>query len=240
MAWTKDEDKYLIDNIKTMPVSEIAKILGKKESIVYQRTYKLNCSKTDTRWTDEKVKILRRMYYTKSIGAIARKLNMSEDAIKSKAKRLRLTDRVETYSTGDIANLFQVKNIKSIHYWHRMGYLEYKVKGKGKNKKRYSSVNQIKKFMYNHQDKWCSIKGYMALDFYERCPKWLKCKIEKDKETNGLRLNQHWTNEEDEMLSKIYPDTNYEIKDIASLLGRTERSICLRASTLFLKRDRYC
>lgn len=237
MAWTYEQKQYLLDNAGYMPIKDIAKALGKNKYCVYQMFNKLGGTLQTFTWSKREENFLINNWNKYTVNEIALKLGRTSDAVRSKATRLGLQMRVREYRLQEVAELLGTSR-ERIKYYATKGYLRTFKVGKGKNSHRLTNENHIKNFLYNHQDKWCTVKGFLALDLYERKPRWLAEKIEREKLSNGLKHNQNWSNEEDKLLCELYPQASrYSIEDIANILSRTERSIIWRARILYLDRD---
>lgn len=237
MAWTYDEKQYLIENIGIKTVMQIAKDLNKNKHSVYQMSYKLGVSLEGNYWSKKDERYLISNWDKFTLRELAFKLCKSIASVRSKAYRLGLKLKVREYRLQEVANLLGTSR-DCIKYYADRGYLGTIKVGNNKNGYRVSTENQVRSFMFKHQNKWCSIKGHLALELYETYPKWLEIKIEKDKLSKGLRNYRHWTNEEDKLLSEIYPQFNkYSIEDIADIFGRSSGAIINRARLLFLERD---
>lgn len=234
MAWTKQEKDFLINNNNKISVEEMCKILGKSRNVVYNMRHRLGLGKY--KWSEEDIRTLKSLYTKHNSKEIAKKLHRTDEEVKIQIKRLDLNCDIWTYTTVEIADLLGTRRT-NVKYYHEAGHLKFRNNGDSGKGKNVSNTIEIKEFMEKHQDLWCAVKGYKALELFKDKPKWLQEKIEKDKSTGGRKNNRHWSDEEDKKLQELYEGMEYmSTSEISEIMGRSERSIKQRCNVLFLNR----
>lgn len=91
--WTEKEIRFLKENWQ-LPVSELAKKLGRSEIAVTRRLWSLRLLKV-RKWTRKEDTILTKLYATKKDEEIARKIGRTKSAIQQRARKLGLVKNLE-------------------------------------------------------------------------------------------------------------------------------------------------
>lgn len=176
-------------------------------------------------WTYAETRYMKEMWGTKSIKAIAKKLNRTVNAIKCRAHRLhlkRLTDYGEYITFNQFCNLI-----------NKPCYIRY-------NKKLFKAGFPLKKITIVTRQinvlymsdfwKWLENNIHLIdLQYTEKGmlgpePDWVYYKRDADIRAAGYSLKP-WTAEEDERLIKLLSTYNYGYREISIKLKRTEGAI---------------
>lgn len=86
--WTKEEERYLIDNYINMMYCDIAKVLNKTEGAIRAKCFDLNLVKNSA-WSDDEIEFIKNNYKKMSISEMAKYLNRTTNAVRLKANRCR-------------------------------------------------------------------------------------------------------------------------------------------------------
>ena len=84
--WTKEEEKYLIDNYMNVMYCDIAKKLNKTEGAIRAKCFDLNLVKNNA-WTDDEINFIKSNYQKLSIKEMAEYLNRTTNSVRLKASR---------------------------------------------------------------------------------------------------------------------------------------------------------
>lgn len=84
--WTKEEEKYLIDNYMTEMYCDIAQHIGKTEGAIRAKCFDLNLVKNSA-WSYDEIEFIKNNYQKMSIKEMAEYLNRTTNAVRLKANR---------------------------------------------------------------------------------------------------------------------------------------------------------
>lgn len=84
--WTKEEEKYLIDNYMTTMYCDLAKLLNKTEGAIRAKCFDLNLVKNNA-WSSDEIEYLKVNYGKQSVKEIAEYLNRTENSVRLKANK---------------------------------------------------------------------------------------------------------------------------------------------------------
>lgn len=183
------------------------------------------------KWTQEEIDYLMEKWGTISIKGIAKKINRTENAIASKAKKIGLESCYRAsgdLSANEVAKILNIDPHTIIDYW----IPKYKLRAEKRiliqQECYFINLDTLTKWLKNNQDKWDSRRVELYALGTE--PQWLKEKRNKD-QTIPERRFQKWTKKEDDMLIS-YINIGKEHKEIALIMNRSIRSITRRVSRL--------
>jgi len=240
--WSKEEDNFIIENYKVLSSKEISQHLNRTASAIRKRALALGISGTVNRWSEEEENFLKEKWGILNVDAVAKKLNRSRNAILLKAYQMSLREQITAngaYLTpNDISSILGV-NTRTLYSWIYKGKIRHRRFKVGKKKKYQITVDAFCEFLEKYQDKWDSqkadlqqIKAYYVSYFITsdntltirgELPKWLKKKIERDKQGFKELMKPWTTKEEEELLLMV--ESKYTYKDISLIFGRSIESV---------------
>lgn len=84
--WTKEEERYLIDNYMDVMYCDLAQTLNKTECAIRAKCFDLKLVKNNA-WTDDEIEFIKNNYQKLSIQEIAQYLNRTTNSVRLKASR---------------------------------------------------------------------------------------------------------------------------------------------------------
>lgn len=239
--WFPEEDEYLNDNYRVVPIESIIKKLNRSKSSIMKRAQYLKISKTIKRWTKEDENYLEEYWGVFSIKSLSKKLERSEIAILLKANKLSLGEQViangQYLTTKDISEILNI-SVRTIYDYMNKNFFIYK-KFIIKKKTRYRITTQsFMEFLENHKDKWSSkyadmqvIESYFSgysiknnkVEILDTIPIWLQQKKYDDFKIKVLKYKK-WTKEEINLLNSMI-QLGYNYDEISEKINRTTSSI---------------
>ena len=190
--------------------------------------------KSGKEWSKEEINFLEEKYGVLSFEAIGRKLGRTPEAIRIKAKRIKLGgvfDVSEELTAKELARSLNVDN-KTISRWIEKHGLKANLKKIGL-KGYYWRIkpNDFWKWAKNHQDmiKWSKVE----FNILGKEPEWVKEAREKSN-LKPKRQATNWTSTEDGYL-RMYWELGKTAKEIAEILNRTIPGIRKRIRKIGLK-----
>lgn len=204
--------------------------------------YKENCSggfgsqmKTETMWEEDEITILEESAGFQSIESIARKLNRTPNAVRSKLNRLGITSIRELDGSMSLMQLAQALGVSRsvVERWieeknlpaMKKNYYYYK-----RNKVKHYSIypDEFWEWAENHKDEinFAKIKRHTILPE----PDWFEEERIKDL-SKPKNANKNWTPSEDEQLLFLYK-AGRSYSYIANHFGRSVRSVQARIGRL--------
>lgn len=187
------------------------------------------------KWTKEDIEYLEENFGLKSIKALARKLNRSEDAVIIKAKRIGLggiTSTTNYINASQLADAIGADR-KTVCRW--INEKELKAKKTVLAKERTYWRITLKNFWdwaKEHQD--CIKWSRFELNSLGKEPSWVEAARKKDLE-KPKRQDYKWTKEQDKML-KMYWNAEKKVKEIAEIMNRSVDAVSRRAARIGLSR----
>lgn len=112
IRWTKEEEKYLIENYKCTTYDKISLVLNKSEGAIRAKCFDLGLVK-NSRWTSDDVDFLINNYSILTTKEIARQLNRTETAVGIKAKK----EGLKKYQYTCDYNFFEIIDTEAKAYW---------------------------------------------------------------------------------------------------------------------------
>lgn len=254
--WKEEEDKYIVESYGASTVEEISQKLGRSVYAVRKRAIAIGVTCEAKRWSEEEMEFLNEKWGILNLDTIAQKLNRSRNSILIKAYQMSLREQVAAngiYLTpNDISSILGI-NIRTLYSWIWNGCLGHRKFKVGKKKKYQIAVEDLCRFIEEHQNKWNSqkaditqIKSYYSSYFIARnntftirgdMPDWMQEKIARDK--NGFREHfKPWTTKEEmELLHMVEEKHSY--KDICIKLDRSVESVKAKLYLLYKQKDTY-
>lgn len=110
--WTKEEEKYLIENYMNTMYCDIAKALNKTEGAIRAKCSDLQLLKNNA-WTEDEVFFLKENYSKLSVQEIARRLNRTPNSVRLKANKQGL--KKSPYNCN--YNFFKTIDTEEKAYW---------------------------------------------------------------------------------------------------------------------------
>lgn len=189
------------------------------------------------KWTVEEVEYLQEHWGAISIPSIAKKLNRSIYAIKSKAYKTGLGRHIHH---GEYVTFNQL--IKAIGQKCNYSCYSTKLQNYGFPMRYRKSINKSYRVVYIEEFwKWAE-QNQTKLDFskFEKNmlgpePEWAKIKRKNDKKNKTKYSTSNWTKEEDKKLQELLNQYKYSYRDLCKILKRTEGAIQRRICELKLK-----
>lgn len=213
---------------------EIAEILGTTQSRVSAIFTKYGFDFRG-KWTKEDIEYLEENFGLKTIKALARKLNRSEDAVIIKAKRIRLggiTSTTNYINASQLADAIGADR-KTVGRWINEKGLKAKKTVLAKERTYWRiTLKNFWDWAKEHQD--CIKWSRFELNSLGKEPSWVEAARKKDLE-KPKKQDLKWTKEQDKMLI-MYWNTGKESKEIANIMHRSRNAILRRASRLGLSR----
>jgi hypothetical protein len=198
---------------------------------------------SNRRWSSKEIEYLKENWGNKSIGAIAKKLGRTKNAIICKKNKLKLSPFLDSNKNGAVTMhaLTTALNFKDFGN----GYKKVAwVQKRGLPTHKLRVDKQTFKVIYIHEFWEWAEKNQDFLDFskFEKYslgaePEW----VEKKRARDRIRLmhfaspKQPWTKDEDERLIKYLKEFKYSWTDISNKLHRTCAGIQKRCTVLGLK-----
>jgi len=108
--WTKEEEKFIEENWKSLSDAEIAKEIDRTKNAIRNRRNKLGIKRPrshsgkfnqGTHWTTEKTEFLRKNYQEMDYSEIAKELNVTIKAVRSKVSKLDLKNKQDKWSNNE-------------------------------------------------------------------------------------------------------------------------------------------
>lgn len=225
--FTLNKDQ-LEELIKKYTVKELVDITGYGESTLYAHLSKHNLiTKKRRDYTKEELIYLEEKWGTKSIKAIARKLNRSEWAVRMKAYKMGLGD---PRLSMDGITINQLSKAIGVHY---QSVMRNWVKQYGFPVKNKVLANEKVNYV-THGDFWKWAKDNRNLIDFSRIeenilgrePNWVNEKRRVDIVANNNSRNRNpWTDPEIEKLISLLKTYKYTYADIAERLGRSQSAV---------------
>ena len=196
---------------------------------------------TCNRWSNDDIERLKEMWNDKdkwAIKDIAKNLDRSEEAVTTKANRLKLGKRYHySYLTStDVMDIFGITQ-KTLSRWRKYG-LKSKKSPLDKGEYCYTEKD-IMAFLEKHQRHYDSQK--LKIEMLSFRPKWLNEKREIDANNKKpINYTKKWTVADDERLKSLLGQ-GFSNKEIAQKMGRTFSAIEAKIGELNLgyKRKTY-
>jgi predicted DNA-binding transcriptional regulator AlpA len=246
MAVTNDEYEIPIAIGETR--EELAELLGIKPTALYKALHRKGTNSKKTMkyikvefeeeqkkeikpqnsgksWTSKEEDYLKDKYGNENLEYIARKLKRSVKGVKEKIKYLELgkaADATEYITAAELSKCLG-RSKSTVQRWIKNKGLKAEVKNITINKNIYRI--DIDDFW-----KWCKDNlKLMEWDLYQRNgltnePIWLDAEIKKYYKNKVRNSRQDWSKTQKELLRHYY-NQGLKVKEIANLLGRTEKSI---------------
>lgn len=191
--------------------------------------------KTETIWKEDEIIILEESAGFQSIESIARKLNRTPDAVRSKLNRLGITSIRELDGSMSLMQLARALNVSRsvVERWieekklpaKKKNYYYYK-----SNKVQHYSIypDEFWKWAENHKDEinFAKIQRHTILPE----PDWFEEERMNDL-SKPQNANKNWTTSEDDQLIFLYK-TGQSYSYIANYFGRSVRSVQARIGRL--------
>lgn len=174
------------------------------------------------RWNLEEDNYLKEHWTSKTLKAIAKKLNRSEFGISRRARRLKLGGiHANRISMADIASIMNVQ-VYTIKRWVNYHGLKAEKVVINSKKMWHIELADLVDWLEQNQDRFDSRRiEHMALGCE---PIWLRIKRKKDiKEGNDFTL-KYWTNSEIEELKFLFKK-GLTYQEIAKRIGRTKSAV---------------
>lgn len=190
--------------------------------------------KSNDYWDKEEIMILEESAGERTIQSIARKLNRTPQAVRSKLNRLGFTSVRELNGSMSLMQLAKALGVSRsvVVRWIN----EYGLPATKKNyyfyhgKVRHYTIfpDEFWKWAEGHKEKI----NFARIDKYALLPEpeWVAHERKKDRKL-PKKDKRHWTKEEDEILLSMY-ESGATYKEIAETLGRSIRSVPARMSRL--------
>jgi hypothetical protein len=118
MKWTKELDARLRELWPTVPILEVAQIMGMTREQVKSRAQKLYLRKP-AKWTPEKVEYLKAHYATNENKGLAKALETSYNAVLQKASKLGLKKSEEYIKEINLINNAKTRFKKDVPPWNK-------------------------------------------------------------------------------------------------------------------------
>lgn len=213
---------------------EIAEILGITQSRVSAIFVKYGFDFRG-KWTKEEIEYLEENFGLKTVKAIARKLNRSEDAVIIKAKRIGLggiTETTNSINATQLANAIGTDSKTVIRWINKKGL---KAKKLVMAKERiYWRITLINFWDWAKENQDCIKWSRFEVNSLGKEPSWVEAARKKDLE-KPKKQHLKWTKEQDKML-KMYWNTEKKIKEIAEIMNRSVDAVSRRAARIGLSR----
>jgi len=252
--WTEEEDKYIVENYGALSVEEISRNLDRSVYALRKRAIAIGVTCEAKRWSAEEMDYLNEKWGILNLDTIAQKLNRSRNSILIKAYQMSLREQAGAngayFTPNDISSILGI-NIRTLYSWIWNGCMGHKKFRVGKKKKYQITVEDLCRFIEEHQNKWNSqkaditqIKSYYTSYSIARnntmtirgdMPDWMQEKIARDKD--GFREHfKHWTTKEElELLNMV--EMKYTYRDICDRLDRSMESIKAKLYLLYKQRS---
>ena len=232
--WKKWKVKFLKENINTLSLLQIQKELGVDYYQIMDKLDELGIKYNSNRWTDEEEKILTELSSKVYIRELAKVLNRTEEAIISKASKMRLDyitlkrvytneeleyikDNWSIVSVNDMARVLGVSRIMIQTQADKMGLPKL-----GKNPQKKWTDDELIKLR-----KMASKKSITELAKYF---KTTNTAIITVAHKNSIYLNDdkiHWTDEDNELLRELAK--TMALSEIAEKMNRSQSAIRIQA-----------
>lgn len=235
--WSDVEENILYEFYHLKSMNELLILLPNRtrESIIKKaKQLGLNCE--NRHWLESEVVYLEEKWGVMTIENIAKKLGRTKNAVLLKAHKIGLREQViangEYLTPKDISSILAV-GTRTVYNWMGKNYLKYK-KFKINSVKKYQiTIDSLKLFLEEHQEKWSARTA--DLKFINSCyitskeknnclPQWLLRKIEIDKQKKSSSSRRQWTVKE-EIILKSMVNRGKTCKEIALLLNRSFYSV---------------
>lgn len=254
LKWTDEMKKYVMDNYGVKPTEDIMRHLDINDvhKLRNQAKY-LGVSKDGHVWSSEEENYLMSNWGDVSIRYMAKRLNVSTNAILQKANKLKLGNQLyysgDWYTATTISELLGV-NKRAVYNWMQKGLLEHKLINVGSVYRARVRYNSLSKFLERYTELYdtrdCDLELLKAvvskklnsrnsIEPGDNVPKWLYTKIEQDKIGYDKTEIKFWTKLEELRLIHLVREgkTNNELSRI---FGRTKYSIEGKLRKLGIKR----
>lgn len=252
--WTEEEDRYIVENYGVLSVEEISRNLGRSVFALRKRAIAIGVTCEAKRWSAEEMDYLFEKWGILSLNTIAQKLNRSRNSITIKAYQMSLREQAGAngayFTPNDISSILGI-NIRTLYSWIWNGCIGHKKFRVGKKKKYQITVEDLCRFIEEHQNKWNSqkadiaqIKSYYTSYFITRndtltirgdMPDWMQEKIARDKDGFREHFKPWTTKEELELLHMV--EMKYTYQDICDRLDRSVESIKAKLYLLYKQRN---
>ncbi|MBY6950315.1 hypothetical protein [Clostridium botulinum] len=220
--------KELGELIKKHTVKELVDITGYGESTLYAHLNKHNLiTKKRRDYTKEELIYLEEKWGTKSVKAIARKLNRSEWAVRMKAYKMGLGDPKLSI---DGITINQLSKAIGVHYQSIMRnwveQYEFPVKNKVLINENIAYATQNDFWEWAKDNKNLIDFSRIEENILGKEPQWVKEKRRIDILANNKSRNKRpWTDSEIEKLISLLKTYNFTYADIAERLGRSQSAV---------------
>lgn len=234
--WTKEEDQFLRDNVKTKSPKDIAGELNKSIHSVYKRIKILKLKEPAYRkWTAEEDEYLINAYGRRGLDKIAKTLGRKEDALMRRLHRLGKVKAKECFgiTAYELAAAINV-NVGSVYRWMNDKGLPFKT---SYAKERTFSLIDIQEF-WEWAEENKDIINFSRIEKHSLVPEpaWVEERRKLDYYNRPKKERQNWTEEEDERLWYLFYSQGMTYKEIGDLMGRSGRAIQNRLIRIRLKR----
>lgn len=254
--WTEEEDDYIIENYGVLTAAEISRKLGRSVYALRKRAIAIGVTCEAKRWSAEEMEFLNEKWGILNLDTIAQKLNRSRNSILIKAYQMSLREQAAAngayFTPNDVSSILGI-NIRTLYSWIWNGCLGHRKFRVGKKKKYQITVEDLCRFIEEHQNKWNSqkaditqIKSYYTSYFIARnntvtirgeMPDWMQEKIARDKDGFREHFKPWTTKEELELLQLV--EMKYTYKEICTRLDRSVESVKAKLYLLYKQRKAY-
>lgn len=240
MRWTKDKIEFLKQHTN-LTVSELAEILQMSEGSVLQacKRHNIDVNLTKIYWSDEETKKFITDWQDETISykSLSKKYqNRSITALKSKAKRLGLSQRQHDSSYLTVKDIMTEMNVSKdrVRGWIKHG-LKYHI-SKIKPYKYLISQSDLLTFLEKNQSLFdaSQVSEYL---FVEE-PEWLKNKRRTDRNTFIRKMGVKYSEGELKTITFMFK-MGKSNQEIAKVVNRTESGIEKILTELKLSRKKY-
>lgn len=235
--WTDEEIKYLRENWLTVNIEDMELDRTKKAIEVKACNLKLNKTGiTRVEWTKEDEEYLEDNWGSISIPTIAKNLNMGQDAVQQKARRLGLGAFLDNGEYLTINSLSQALFKRNMDSYTKGQWIDKGFPIKSRKVKDCSfSVIYIQDFW-----EWAEMNSTL-LNFSNmeplalgKEPEWLEHQRRADIEKEYFKKSP-WTTAEDNQLRRLLDAYRYSYRELSLRLKRTEGAIKRRMIDLEIK-----
>ena len=197
--WTKDEIAF-IKTCEGKHMVEVQTVIKKPKHQIRKKAefFGVNIIREKVYWTPEEEEELRKIYGLHTHQEIAKRLNKSVNSIKSKARFLKLDDvsSKNNFTVQEIMKLLKVTERMIRIKWVKEGLKLVKYSG-------YQTVKaeDLTEFLKNNPSLWDARK--LSYNFFGE-QEWFLAKKAADEKQ--IPKNYYWTDEEDELIVKLFND----------------------------------
>lgn len=226
IKWSEEELNLLRSLGPTHTAKEMAKLLpGRSANAIYEKAGAENITLRNMYWTAKEDSKLTEFWGTISIESLAKKMNRSVSALKTRAFTLKLgamiDNATEVLKLSEVCDILQVDRSKVIRTWVPLGLNLKKRRVSKKQTYRVVVLDDLIEFLKSHQDLWDSrlVEPYM-LGLEEE---WLIEKRKQDRK-NPPSLFENWSKDQ-KLMAKSLVAIGVSYKNIGKKVGRTETAV---------------